>query len=96
MPSYGEGFGIALIEAAACGTAIIGSSVDGARDALLDGRLGRMVDPKQPDQLIEAITAALGGARRRSRNALVETFDVDHFRARVSDWMNLQTALAAV
>jgi phosphatidyl-myo-inositol dimannoside synthase len=95
MPSYGEGFGIALIEAAACGTAIVGSSVDGARDALLDGRLGRMVDPEQPDQLIEAITAALGGARRGVRNALVETFDVDHFRARVSDWMNQQTALAA-
>jgi phosphatidyl-myo-inositol dimannoside synthase len=95
MPSYGEGFGIALIEAAACGTAIVGSSVDGARDALLEGRLGRMVDPKQPDQLIEAITAALGGARRGVRNALVETFDVDHFRARVSDWINQQTALAA-
>jgi glycosyltransferase involved in cell wall biosynthesis len=95
MPSYGEGFGIALIEAAACGTAIVGSSVDGARDALLDGCLGRTVDPKQPDQLIEAITAALGGARRRPRNALVETFDVGHFRARVSDWMNQQTALAA-
>src|SRR4029453_14895019 len=95
MPSYGEGFGIALIEAAACGIAIVGSSVDGSRDALLDGRLGRMVDPKQPDQLIEAITAALGGARRRARNALVQTFDVDHFRARVSDWMNQQTALTA-
>jgi len=84
-----------LIEAAACGTAIVGSAVDGARDALLDGRLGRMVDPKQPDQLIEAVTAVLGGPRRRARNALVETFDVDQFRTRVSDWMNQQTALAA-
>src|SRR5262245_26229719 len=76
MPSYGEGFGIALIEAAACGTPIVGSSADGSRDALLDGGLGRMVDPKRPDELIEAITAALGGARRRARNDLVETFDV--------------------
>ena len=56
MPSYGEGFGIALIEAAACGIPIVGSSADGSRDALLDGRLGRMVDPKKPDELIEAIT----------------------------------------
>ena len=95
MPSYGEGFGIALIEAAACGTPIVGSSADGSRDALLDGRLGRMVDPKRPDELIEAITAALGGARRRARNDLVETFDVGRFRARVSHWMNEQTALAA-
>src|SRR5262249_8703857 len=59
MPSYGEGFGIALIEAAACGIPIVGSSVDGSRDALLDGRLGRMVDPKTPNKLIEAITAAM-------------------------------------
>src|SRR5262249_1051198 len=35
MPSYGEGFGIALIEAAACGIPIVGSSADGSRDALL-------------------------------------------------------------
>src|SRR5262249_2788092 len=45
MPSHGEGFGIALIEAAACGIPVVGSSVDGSRDALLDGQLGRMVDP---------------------------------------------------
>ena len=95
MPSHGEGFGIALIEAAACGIPIVGSSVDGSRDALLDGRLGRMVDPKKPDELIEAITAAISGGRRRARNDLVETFDVGRFRARVSHWMNEQTALAA-
>jgi phosphatidyl-myo-inositol dimannoside synthase len=95
MPSYGEGFGIALIEAAACGIPIVGSSADGSRDALLDGRLGRMVDPKKPDELIEAITAAMSGAQRRARNDLVETFDVRHFRARVSHWMNEQTQLAA-
>jgi phosphatidyl-myo-inositol dimannoside synthase len=93
MPSHGEGFGIALIEAAACGIPIIGSSTDGARDALLDGRLGRMVDPKKPNELVEALTAVLGGTGRRARNELVETFNVDRFRARVSNWVNEQTAL---
>jgi glycosyltransferase involved in cell wall biosynthesis len=95
MPSYGEGFGIALIEAAACGIPIVGSSADGSGDALLDGRLGRMVDPKKPDELIEAITAAMRSAQRRARNDLVETFDVGRFRARVAHWMNRQAALAA-
>jgi glycosyltransferase involved in cell wall biosynthesis len=95
MPSYGEGFGIVLIEAAACGIPIVGSSVDGSRDALLDGRLGRMVDPEKPDELIEAITAAVRSAPRRARNDLVEIFDVRRFRALVSHWMNEQTALAA-
>jgi glycosyltransferase involved in cell wall biosynthesis len=94
MPSYGEGFGIALIEAAACGIPIVGSSADGSRDALLDGRLGRMVDPRRPDELVEAITSAMRNMRRR-RNDLVETFDVGCFRARVADWISRQAALAA-
>jgi glycosyltransferase involved in cell wall biosynthesis len=94
MPSRGEGFGIALIEAAACGIPVIGSSVDGSRDALLNGKLGRMVDPRKPDELIEAITAAIRGTRCRSRNDLVETFEVSRFRTRVSHWMNEQAALA--
>jgi len=95
MPSYGEGFGIALIEAAACGIPIVGSSADGSRDALLDGRLGRMVDPKKPDELVEAITAVTSGAQRRARNDLVETFDIGRFRARVSHWIKQQSAPAA-
>jgi glycosyltransferase involved in cell wall biosynthesis len=94
MPSRGEGFGIALIEAAACGIPVVGSSVDGSRDALLDGKLGRMVDPTKPDELIEAITVLTSVQLRRARNTLVETFDVSRFRARVSHWMSAQTALA--
>jgi glycosyltransferase involved in cell wall biosynthesis len=95
MPSYGEGFGIALIEAAACGIPVVGSSVDGSRDALLDGQLGCMVDPTNPDELVDAITAVLRAEPRRARNSLIETFSTDRFRARVSHWLNEQTGLAA-
>jgi phosphatidylinositol alpha-1,6-mannosyltransferase len=93
MPSYGEGFGIALIEAAACGIPIVGSSVDGSRDALLNGRLGRMVDPTNPDELVEAITAIVTAGPPRIRNSLIETFNIDRFRARVSHWMSEQVGL---
>jgi phosphatidylinositol alpha-1,6-mannosyltransferase len=40
MPSSGEGFGIAFLEATACGTPTIGLAVAGANDALADGELG--------------------------------------------------------
>jgi hypothetical protein len=54
-----------------------------------------LVDPKKPDELIAAISVAISDAGPRKRNDLVETFDVGRFRARVSDWMNEQAALAA-
>ncbi|KHQ50176.1 Glycosyl transferase, group 1 [Mameliella alba] len=43
MPSHGEGFGIAFVEAMCCGTPALGLDVGGAGDALRDGELGRAV-----------------------------------------------------
>jgi phosphatidyl-myo-inositol dimannoside synthase len=43
MPSSGEGFGVAFLEAMASGTPAIGLAVAGARDALADGELGVLV-----------------------------------------------------
>jgi glycosyltransferase involved in cell wall biosynthesis len=90
MPSHGEGFGIVLIEAAACGVSVIGSLADGSREALLDGRLGRLIDPSKPSELIEAVTKVLASEPVRARNGAVRIFDVAHFRARVADWMSRQ------
>jgi phosphatidylinositol alpha-1,6-mannosyltransferase len=42
MPSSGEGFGIAFLEAMACGTPALGLAAGGAVDALADGELGTM------------------------------------------------------
>src|SRR5262249_14343941 len=94
MPSHGEGFGITLLEAAACGIPVVGSSVDGSRDALLDGELGRMVDPSKPDDLVLAIGEAIN-ARRRVRSQLVETFGIGRVRTRVAVWLRQQAAVAA-
>jgi phosphatidylinositol alpha-1,6-mannosyltransferase len=90
MPSYGEGFGIVLIEAAACGVPVVGSSADGSREALLEGRLGRLIDPHDPSALIDAVMAALAGPAVHERNDAVATFDVAHFRARVAEWLQQQ------
>lgn len=53
----GEGFGIAYMEAAAHGMPSVGGDVAGARDAVLDGKTGLLVDPT--DHL--AVAAAAGG-----------------------------------
>jgi glycosyltransferase involved in cell wall biosynthesis len=86
MPSSGEGFGIALIEAAACGIPVVGSNADASREALLDGRLGRLVDPRRPSQLIEAVTETLNRRAGRGRNDLIDTFSTASFCRRVDEW----------
>jgi phosphatidylinositol alpha-1,6-mannosyltransferase len=45
MPSTGEGFGIACLEAAATGLPVIAGNCDVSVDALADGRIGRLFDP---------------------------------------------------
>ena len=72
MPSTGEGFGIAFVEAMACGTPALGLGVGGACDALGDGELGIMVRPDE--DLAAAIAAQLGipGRRGAQLSAAVE------------------------
>jgi glycosyltransferase involved in cell wall biosynthesis len=59
MPSRLEGFGFVFLEAMACGVPVVGSSIDGSREPLRGGRLGRLVDPDDRAQLTAAIREAL-------------------------------------
>ena len=90
MPSTGEGFGIVLIEAAACGVPVIGSRHDGSSEALRDGLLGRLVDPRKSDELTEAIISVLKNPTIRARNAGIEIFSLEVFRMQVADWCRTQ------
>lgn len=60
----GEGFGIAYMEAAAHGMATIGGDVAGARDAVVNGETGLLVDTEDHLALAEAATALLGNPER--------------------------------
>jgi phosphatidylinositol alpha-1,6-mannosyltransferase len=57
MPSTGEGFGIAFLEAMACGTPVVGLAVMGARDALADGELGTATSEANLAQTISRLLA---------------------------------------
>ncbi len=90
MPSRKEGFGIVFIEAMACGTPVVACGLEGSRDALLDGRVGILIDPDVPDQLYDAVLALLGrtcnpslvDGRHLRRETLAE-FGSDRFREMV-------------
>ncbi len=87
MPSKGEGFGIVFLEALACGKPVIAGNQDGARDALLDGKLGLLVSPNLVAEIAEAILKLLAGCAgeefRNSdylRNTVLEHFGPERFR----------------
>jgi phosphatidyl-myo-inositol dimannoside synthase len=59
LPGKGEGFGIVYLEAMACGVSVVGSQLDGSREALRCGELGELADPNDPDSIRTSILRAL-------------------------------------
>ena len=51
-----EGFGIVAIEAGSCGLPVVASDIQGIRDAVLDGRTGCLVEEKDVNGFLEAIS----------------------------------------
>ena len=82
MPSTKEGFGIVFLEAAASGLPVIGGCRDGSLDALADGEIGRLIDPLDPDQLVDALLDGFGG-RIVAHPQAAARFAHGHFNAHV-------------
>jgi glycosyltransferase involved in cell wall biosynthesis len=70
MPSKGEGFGIVFLEALSCGKPVVAGNKDGSADAVLNGRIGLLIDPDDPAQIADAIIQIL--SRRDSAEAIKE------------------------
>ncbi len=62
-----EGFGISLVEASACGLAVVGGRSGGVPEAVRDGETGVLVDPDDPAAVAAAVIALLGDPDRRAR-----------------------------
>lgn len=59
LPSYREGFGTVVIEAAAMSVPAIGTDIYGLSDAIVDGKTGLLVPVKNVDKLAKAINLLL-------------------------------------
>lgn len=56
----GEGFGIAYVEAGACGKPVVASDSGGGAEIVRDGETGRVVTPRDPAALADALVELLG------------------------------------
>ncbi|HEV8588483.1 MAG TPA: glycosyltransferase family 4 protein [Pyrinomonadaceae bacterium] len=81
--SRSEAFGLAIVEAMACGVPVVATATDGAREIIEDDRTGRVVKVNDVNELSGAISHLLrdGDERRRiSQNARAmvrERFSLD-------------------
>lgn len=83
MPSKKEGFGIVFIEAAACGTTVIAGNKDGSVDALLNGQIGKLVDPDNLNEIKKAIIDTIENPVTNNRDLVIENFGFEQFKKRI-------------
>jgi glycosyltransferase involved in cell wall biosynthesis len=67
LPSYREGMPKALAEAAAAGRAIVATDVPGCREAVVPGRNGLLIPPRDAGALARALEQLLGDPALRQR-----------------------------
>jgi glycosyltransferase involved in cell wall biosynthesis len=69
LTSDNEGTPVCLIEAMAAGRAVVATDVGGVGNVLENGRLGRMVPARDPEQLADAIASLIDDADLRAKYA---------------------------
>jgi len=83
LPSLFEGLPNAVLEAMVCGKPVIATSVDGTPEAVVHGKTGWLVPPRDPAALADAVLRfcrdrglmkALG---RNGRRRAVQVFGID-------------------
>lgn len=85
MPSRKEGFGLVFIEAMYYGLPVIAGNIDGSCDALLDGKLGQLVNPDSIDEIAAAIENIFNDKKSFSPNRplLMQHFSYEAYKQKL-------------
>jgi phosphatidyl-myo-inositol dimannoside synthase len=86
MPSKKEGFGIVFLEAMYYGLPVIAGNIDGSSDALLQGKLGTLVNPDSEKEIEQAIVTILENknATRPNKDLLMQHFSFEVYKKNVA------------
>lgn len=80
-PSYSEGLPTSVMEAASVGLPTIATDVGGTREVINNGNTGILIEPHQPQQIVERITSLIRDSKTASklgmaaRNLISQKFD---------------------
>ena len=69
LPSYREGFGLTIVEAAACGVPALASRIYGITDAVIEGETGLLHPPGDVEAIVQGIARLHDDAAFRQRLA---------------------------
>jgi phosphatidyl-myo-inositol dimannoside synthase len=94
MPSVKEGFGIVFVEAMLYGLPVIAANVDGSTDALLQGQLGTLVNPNQPNEIVQAVKQIIANKQKHTPSlSLVDAhFSYDAYKANFENLIHLHAS----
>jgi len=81
MAGRQEGFGFVFLEALATGAPVVASTLDGSRNAVLEGKLGELANPDEPETLKSAIILSL--SKPRGVPKLLDYYSYENFVRRL-------------
>jgi glycosyltransferase involved in cell wall biosynthesis len=89
LPSLQEGMPYVLLEAMACGKAVVGSDIPGINDVITHMKNGILVPPRDSQSLAQAVTTLLDDESlrrkigKRARKLMVEKYSWDKITAKI-------------
>ncbi len=94
MPSTKEGFGIVFLEAMTCGLQVVAGNKDGSVDALLKGKVGKLVNPYDASSIQNGIIDSLNEVqnldKKHLQQTILETFGYTLFKERLKKFIDLK------
>ena len=97
LPSYREGFGLSLLEAAAVGLPSVASQIYGISDTVVDGTTGLLVPARDVEGLTHALTRLINDPVLRqqlgqaARQRAIDAFSQKTF---LKEWMDFYASIA--